>query len=417
MRQKFLHNRLSHNTLILLFSNGGSAVLSFVLSVIIGRMLGENGLGVYAAALAWIFPLSLITEFGLGTLITRDIAHSPENTEDYVRLSVIARLVIGGGLMLLVWIAAPFLSNDFAVVQGLRLSVPMIVLVPLYSTFTAVFRARQVMQPIAILNLSMLIAQVILTATVFLAGSGVQAALGVNVVTSGGQVIAAWAIYRRDFSARDVIVRGRGTPSSYKLTDLLKRAFPFAIAAILGAMQLRLNLILLEQFAGTSIVGQYVAASRFVEAGLMIPAALFGALFPALSEMKNDTKKLKQLMRWIQLGLATYGVFFGLGVRLFGASIIKLTYGATFESSIIILQVLAWSLLPSLLKSSRILYWYALGYENRVNIITAIVLILQFGLSMWLIREYSAIGAAVTIIVTESVSLLLLFGVRLPKKS
>ncbi|MDQ7023950.1 MAG: flippase [Anaerolineae bacterium] len=409
MTIKLLHNRLSRNTLILLFSNGGSAILSFVLSVIIGRMLGENGLGVYAAALAWIFPLSLMTEFGLGTLITRDIAHSPEKTEDYVRLAVMIRLFIGGGLMLLVWIIAPLLSDDFAVIQGLRLSVPMILLVPLYGTFTAVFRARQVMKPIAVLNLSMLMAQVILTASVFLSGGGVQAALIVNVVTSMGQVIAAWAIYRRNF-VRQHTKRGRDTPSPYTLVNLLKRALPFAVAAILGALQLRLNFIFLEQFAGTIVVGQYVAASRFVEAALMIPAALFGALFPALSEMKHDPLRLKRLMRWIQLGLAIYGVLFGLGVWFFGTSVMRLTYGATFESSILILQVLAWSLLPSLLKSSRILYYYATGYENRVNIITAIVLMLQFALSLWLIRDYGAFGAAFTMIVTESASLFLLLG-------
>jgi PST family polysaccharide transporter len=283
----------------------------------------------------------------------------------------------------------------------------MIVLVPLYGTFTAVFRARQIMQPIAMLNLGMLIAQVILTASVFLAGWGVHAALGVNVITSAGQVLAAWWIYRCDFRDR------QGTPN-ISIISLLKRAFPFAIAAILGAMQLRLNLIFLEKFAGTSTVGQYAAASRFIEAAtMMIPAALFGALFPALAEMKDDIPKLNRLMRWIHFGLTGYAICFGLGAWLFGASVVQLTYGTAFDSSIVILQILAWSLLPGLLKSSRILYCYALGYENRVNIIMAIVLVLQFSLSIWLIRDYAAIGAALTIIITESVSLILLWGMNI----
>jgi O-antigen/teichoic acid export membrane protein len=402
-----LQHRLSQNTLVLLVSNGGSAILSFLLSVLIARAVGANGLGVYAAALAWIFPLSLITEFGLGTLITRDIAQSPENTETYIRIAVIVRLLIGGGLMLLTWLIAPLLTDDVAVIKGLRLSVPMIVLVPLYGIFTAVFRARQVMQPIAVLNLGMLIAQVLLTAIVFRAGYGVQAALIVNVLTSAGQVAVAWWIYRRDF-ARNV-----GFNNNIAIIALLKQAFPFAVAAILGAMQLRLNFILLEQFTGANTVGQYAAASRFVEAGLLIPAALFGALFPALSALKNNRLRLNQLLRRIQFGLALYGLGFGITVTLLAATIIQWTYGTGFALSILILQILAWTLLPGILKSSLILYWYARGYENRVNVVTALVLLLQFALSFWLIRQYGVIGAAVTIVITESVALVLLWGMRM----
>jgi O-antigen/teichoic acid export membrane protein len=387
-------------------SNGGSAILSFLLSVLIARAVGANGLGVYVAALAWIFPLSLITEFGLGTLITRDIAQSPEKTDTYIRIAVIVRLLIGGGLMLLIWLIAPLLTDDIAVIQGLRVSVPMIVLVPLYGTFTAVFRARQVMQPIAILNLGMLIAQVLLTASVFRSGLGVQAALIVNVLTSGGQLGVAWWIYQSDFASNVAF------DSNIAIIQLLKQALPFAIAAILGAMQLRLNFILLEQFAGTNTVGQYAAASRFVEAGLLIPAALFGALFPALAAMKNELFRLNQLLRRIQFGLALYGLGFGTIVALLAATIIQWTYGTGFALSVLILQILAWTLLPGVLKSSLILYWYARGYENRVNIVTALVLLLQFVLSFWLIRQYGVIGAAVTIVITEIAALVLLWGMR-----
>lgn len=395
-------------------SNGGSAVLSFLLSVLVGRAVGADGLGVYAASPAWIFPLSLITEFGLGTLLTRDIAQFPEQTAIYVHIAIRARLLIGGGIMLLTWLIAPLVIDDAAVIQGLRISVPMIVLVPLFGTFTAVFRARQVMRPIAYLNLGMLIAQVILTAIVFLAGYGVQAALVVNVLTSAGQLGAAWWLYERDFAEKPRLFGG--CIAQYTMLDLLRRAFPFAVAAILGAVQLRLNVILLEQFAGTNIVGQYAAASRFVEAGQLIPAALFGALFPAFSAMQHDLVRLKQLMRRIQFGLAMYGLSFGLGVTLFATVIIQWTYGAAFTDSTSILHILAWALLPGVLKSSLILYWYARGYENRVNIITGFVLVIQFILSVWLIRDYGVIGAAVTIVMTESAALLLLWSMNLNQR-
>ncbi|MBN8621087.1 MAG: oligosaccharide flippase family protein, partial [Anaerolineae bacterium] len=81
-------NRLSRNTLILLVSNIGSALLLFALSAIIGRAYGKEGLGVYSTAMAWVFPLSLIAEFGLNTLLTREIARQPERERAYLTTAV-----------------------------------------------------------------------------------------------------------------------------------------------------------------------------------------------------------------------------------------------------------------------------------------------------------------------------------------
>src|SRR5262245_51523528 len=112
--------RLSTNTLTLLVSNGGSALLSFVLSVLIGRALGQDGLGVYATALAWVFPLSLLADFGLSTLITRDVAQNLDSAADILRETTFARIVLGGGLMLILALTAPFLSSDTQVIQGIQ---------------------------------------------------------------------------------------------------------------------------------------------------------------------------------------------------------------------------------------------------------------------------------------------------------
>ena len=73
---------------------------------------GENGLGIYATVLAWVYPLSLITEFGLGTLITRDVAQDPDQAHAYILATVRLRGLIGGGLLALVLIFAPQFSDN-----------------------------------------------------------------------------------------------------------------------------------------------------------------------------------------------------------------------------------------------------------------------------------------------------------------
>jgi O-antigen/teichoic acid export membrane protein len=423
--------RLSTNTLTLLVSNGGGTLLSFALSLLIGRVLGQDGLGVYATALAWVFPLSLLADFGLSTLITRDVAQNPDSAADILRDTTPARILLGGGLTLLLAVVAPFLSSDAHIAQGIQISAPLVVLSPFFGVFTAIFRAYRVMWPIAWLNVGVLVAQVVLTTLIFLAGSGVLAALIVNVVTSAGQLAAAWAVWRWKFLNQKLnagVQRGKDAEAIFSNLnfsvpsvslwfkfEFLRRAWPFALAGILAAAQLRVSVILLERLTTAGEVGIYAAASRFVEAGRMIPNALFGALFPALATLAMNPEEMARVFGRVMLGLMIFGAALGLIFSLFAPSIIRLTYGDKFLPAVAVLQVAMWSLLPSVLRGARTLYWYAHQRERFVNNVTAASLVLQIALSVWLIPQQGALGVAVVILVVESAAYIaLMWGRNVP---
>ncbi len=402
--------RLSRNTFALLLSNAGGAILAFLLSALIGRVLGSNGLGIYAAALAWVLPLSMIAEFGLGTLLTREVAQSPEQGQAYLRASVMERMVFGGILAAVLWLLAPALSDNAAIVQGIRIAAPLVVIQPFYSSFTAIFRAHQIMQPIAWLNLGMLVSQVGLTAAIFASGGDVLLALAVNTATSAGQLLFAWVIYRQRFY----------TPAKtrIKLMPMLWAAYPFAIAAVLAALQSRLNIILLERSADASDVGYYAAALRFVEAGRLLPFAFFDALFPLLASLAEVPAQLERVFRQTLAALFAFGLIFGLALSLVGGWVIPLVFGEDFIPAVPVLQVTAWILLPLLLKGGRTLYWYARHREGYVNVITLLGIVVQGFLALWLIPQFGAEGAALASILTETVAFLLLWfapGLRLGK--
>ncbi len=309
-----LTSRLSRNTLTLLLSNMGGALLSFAISALIGRALGTEGLGVYAVAMAWVFPLSIAVEFGLGTLMTREIAQDAHSAHAYLETATLSRLLIGGAVMLLLVAAAPLISSDPLVIAGLQISAPLVIILPFYSGFTAVYKARGEMWAIPWLNIGMLFAQAVLTAAVLLAGWGVIAALVVNVLTSAGQLVAAWAIYRWKFytSPPAPLSLWRGgverSETGVRLLPLLRRAFPFALAGFFAALQTRLSVILLERLATTAEVGYFSAASRFVEAARLIPNAFFGALFPALSALAADRLLMQRTFRRGMVGLGVFGM-------------------------------------------------------------------------------------------------------------
>lgn len=391
-------DRLRANTLTLVASNAGTAALSFVLSALIGRVLGESGLGVYAAALAWTFPLSIIADAGMATLLTREVAADVRLGPAYLRATAPARMLFGGGLALLLIVAASLLSSSGDVVRGIQIAAPLVATAPIYGAFTALFRAQRVMWPIAALNLGMLAAQVTLTALVFVAGGGVLLALAVNTLTSTGQMLAAWGLYRRRFAPSEASAAASPVPGTLAL---LRQAWPFALAAILAALHIRLSVILLERFTDTATTGIYAAAARFIEGGTMVTRAYFDALFPALAAVAWMSSARADLFRRARSVMLLLGGGFALGGVLLGPALITLVYGPTFEAAGSVLQIAALGLLPATLKSGYLLYGYATGREALANSVVAGTLLLRLVMSVVLIPAGGAVGAALAGLTVE----------------
>lgn len=398
---QIFRQRLVHNVFALLISSGGSTLLSLLLFALIGRTTGEDGLGVYATVLAWIFPLSIMAEFGLGTLITRNVAQAPHATHDYLVASVRMRLVVGGGVCLGLLMGAPVLSDDPLIVTGLRIAAPLVVALPLYGSLTAIFRAHQRMRPIAWLNIGMLLVQLVLTASALAAGGDVLVALGINTLTSLGQVACAGLIYGRGF---------RTPPTQpIRLGALMREAWPFAIAAVLGALQLRLDVILLAHYTSAEAVGYYAAALRFLDAGRLASRALFDALYPAFAEgIAHATGG--SLLRRSAVGLLLVGLVVALVGIWLSEWALWVIFGVAFVPAAPILQLLALSFLPMTLRQLRTVYGFAQGDTAYINIVNLILLAMQVGLSIWLVPQYGAFGAAGIVLAIEVIGAILLWA-------
>src|SRR5687768_12435993 len=154
---------ISKNTLYLLIGNVGGTGLAFLLSLLIGRVLGVEALGIYSAVLAWVFSLSMLVDFGISSLFTRDLAQNPEKISTYLQTGVRQRWLFAGLVIALLLLAASFISDNPAVVLGLRISAPLLLIENLFGLYTAIFRAQERMLPIAALNIGMLIVQLLLS--------------------------------------------------------------------------------------------------------------------------------------------------------------------------------------------------------------------------------------------------------------
>src|SRR5262249_17970472 len=146
-----INSRLSGNALILLVNNVGGAGLAFLISAVIGRALGAEGLGQYSYIMAWAAPLIMLADFGMGSLITRDVAQNRESALPTLRTATRALIPIATVMILFAWLTIPLLRASPVVTTGLALAAFLIILDPWYGLYTALFRAFEHMWPILVL--------------------------------------------------------------------------------------------------------------------------------------------------------------------------------------------------------------------------------------------------------------------------
>ncbi len=415
----FAERRLSHNTLILFANNGLTALLAFGLTVLIARGLGDAALGRYAAIMAWVLPLSLLTEFGIGTLITRNVARHRHEAQQYLTMTHRLRWIIGGGVIVAVWVFAPFLSDDAQLIDGLRIGIFLALIDALFASYTAVFRAWEMMWPILILNVGYLALQVVGAVIVVVMDGSVVELLAVIVAADGVQLAATWGIWRKiNLTPQPPLQGGEGEEIPAKASKepidtiaILKKAWPFMVAGVLATLQLRMVILILQGQVGNEAVGWYAAANRVVEAGRMLPNAAFGALFPMLAALVNQPDKMRRVFRQAALYLVMYGVGVGGMAFIAGRPFVRFVFGGHFEQAGAALVILAWAILPGGVRGLITLRLYAYQREWWVNGVTGLALIMQGILGLWLIGEYGIRGAAWTIVGAEILLAGMLFGV------
>lgn len=395
--------QLSQNALILLINNFATAVLAFALTIIISRGLGDSAFGQYAAVMAWVLPLTLVADFGLNTLITRDVAQHPALAQFYLHRSHMVRALVGTAVVVGVWMTAPLLSDEALVVMGLRVAILLAVIDAFFGSYTAVFRAWERFTPIVILNVGYLGLQVASALIIVAQNGDIVQLLALIVAADIVQLGFAWLLWQRWRHDRGYTVQ-----DGLKLHTLTRRTRPFVVAGVLAMLQMRVMIILLDQLVSTAAVGWYAAAFRLVEAARMAPNAYFVALFPRLAALVVQPQHFAKIIHWSALALIAYGIGFGIVMHFTGEWLVLTLFGEEFAATIAILGVLSWSLLPSTLRALLTLYHYAYNDEGYVNKCLLLGLVIQLGAGVGLVLRYGVAAAGWAVIIGECVLMICL---------
>lgn len=367
-------------------------VIAYIFFLALARLLGASGTGEYVAAFSLTGLFSVFVDLGLSNVLVREIARAPHEAHRYFRNVLGLKLVLGCatfvGLMLIVFLLdffnASHPSFELIAIAGVVMLVDSLVL-----SATSVFRGWHnlayeswavVVQKVGVLVVGLLV--------LFAMPSPVNVAMGVLLGGIGGYWLVVTYL-KQGFSAPLLPEFDWEVQRS-----LLLMAWPFAIAGFFAMGYSYFDSIILSVVKGSESVGLYSVASKTMNAFVFIPAAFVAGLYPAMSAAQHDAPRVKELLQIGLRYLLLIGVPMSAGLYVLADQFVSML-GPGYSDAVVAVRILLPSLPLMFLTYPIGSLLNATGRQSTQTAILGFGLLVNISLNVWLIPQYSYVGASV----------------------
>ncbi|MGD7044086.1 stage V sporulation protein B [Jeotgalibacillus proteolyticus] len=333
-------------TLILIFAAMLTKVLGFIHRMVLARMVGEEGVGLYMMTFPTLMLVITITQLGLPVAIAKYVSEATAKRDEQVVQRILnVSLIITGTLALtftpVMFLLAPFLTETlFADDRTFWPFVAILPVVPI-AAFSAVLRGYfQGKQQMGVTAVGSIIEQLIRLVLLYilvgmLLPMGIEyAAAGAMLASIGGELLSLGYLYLHFvYSRRKIHIQagnGGQPPRKTIAKQLLSIALPSTGSRMIGSIAWFLEPILVMQcltmvgFTAAFATKEYGMLTGFVLPLLLLPSfitvSLSTALVPAISEAKAKNQFVTvehRIQQALRISLVTGGLF----------SILLLTHG------------------------------------------------------------------------------------------
>jgi O-antigen/teichoic acid export membrane protein len=397
--------RIARNTGVQVAGETLSKLASLALYVVMARELGPTGFGEFTFALALVVLLTVFGNFGIDSLVAREVARRREVAEGLLIDGVVTKIAFGGlGAVAAIGVAAIGDYRDAVVLAVVLLALATVVDMTA-KVFQATFQGLDDMAPVA---LSLLVQRCV-TATagivLLLAGAGVAT---VALVWLGGSLVAL-ALVAGWLSRRGV--RPERRTSVARTRSLVAASFAIGLAGIFSTVLFRVDATMLSLIDGNQAVGLYGVAYRLLESTLFLSFAFVSALLPSLSRLTRDSTPTVAAV--FELGskvIAVTLVPVGAALVFFAEPILELLFGSEYVPAVTAARILGGA---AFLYGFSYLGSYVLISQHRQRLLPWIVggvTLFNVALNLVLIPAFSYDGAAAATTVCEATLAALMIG-------
>jgi O-antigen/teichoic acid export membrane protein len=395
--------RVAKNTLTQIGAQLMNRLIDMLFAMLVLRLLGPAGQGKYALAIAFIGYFDILTNFGLNTLLTREVAKDRSQANRYLANTTILRLLLWLGSLPIIaagiglYMAFGGMTRDTALAIGLF----ALMLVPsnIATALTSVFNAYEKMEYPAAITVVTTLAKVALGALALFLGWGFVGLAGMSILVSTITAILLFILLYVNFWRPRPEFDGRAS------RWMLGESYPLMINHLLASVFFRIDAVILPWISGPEANGYYTAAYKFIDGLNIIPAYLTLAIFPVLSRYAESARDT--LMRAYVLSLRVLLIIalpITVGTTLIAPQIMELFGGRQYlPYSAQALAVLIWFLPFSYINSVTQYVLIAVNQQRFLTVAFLIGATFNIVANLLLIPRYSFMGAATVTVLSEIV--------------
>ncbi len=368
----------------------------FAITIVAARRLPAEAFGIFAlgSTLGWM--LAVASDFGTQLHLAREVARRPDEAPRLMRSWLRIRLWTTAAALGLA--AIGLLASD----AGMRFALPIAVL-------TLVYACSGLVEFLHYFYRGLSRTDVESSLTLWQRGGTLVCGLAALALSPDVTVlavamllpVAATLVVSLRIAARFGVSGTTGAPpraSSPYVTPLVLRrdVLPIGAGIVLSALYFRIDVFLVQRWAGTEPVALYNAVFRLVEALRLFPAAVLAVMLPELCRAADS----RALVR-VALPLTTAAIAASAILWAGADSLIALVYGARFAAAVPAFRILLLSfplLALNLALTHQLVGWNG---QRAYAAICALALVVNVALNAQLIPAWSIDGAAWATLGTE----------------
>lgn len=373
----------------------------FLVGIQLARGLGVEGYGTYGLAMSIIALLSVLTEFGLPQLLTREVA-AAQVAKEWGRIRGV--LEWSGRTVLFISLGIFCSTIIWLIASGKQLSEPLpmaliagLLLVPFVAQGKLRCAALRGLQHIVKSQLPETLLRpasfsLLLFLAPFMTPLSPAIAMGLGVTAAAISLISSASMLRGVLPKE---VRDAKVFSASR--DWWSSALPMALTEGMRVFQAHLAILLLGLFSSVVTVGLFRVASS-VAVLIAFPLTLFTIVSaPVIARLhaQQDHKRLQRLLNWLALGMTGSTMLLTLPFLFAGGPLLSMMFGKEFAASNPVLLVLCLSAVLSGFFGINAVLLNMTGHQMRVMRASWISLAVLGVTCPLLITSMGALGAAI----------------------
>lgn len=267
--------------------------VDLVVAIALLRLLGPEGNGQYALAVViWLY-VKTITDFGLGLLITRDVARDASQAPALVGSTVIFRWVVLviATIPVLVYFGALSLASSASQAAFVATVLLMASIIPssLSEAINSVLNGQERMELAAWVNIGISVTRAPLAVALGASALGVTGVALAALATSTLSAVVFVIIWKRMELGRITWWSG-----SEAMLNLAREGWPLLVNALLVSLFFRIDVFIIEAVNGATALGLYDAAYKLINLLTIFPAYATLAVFPILAQRAHDDDAIQR---------------------------------------------------------------------------------------------------------------------------